>query len=246
MKTNFIITLALCTVLLSSCGTAERKRLEAKVDSLTVVNTENQTAMNTLQEVGVLLDSIDANRSILRTNMVEGTTEQNYTSRLKNISEYVDKAEAKIKSLEKSMKKSSKAYVATINRLKAELEDANRQLAVIREEGMQLRSENGRLISEISEKDTLLSQQLAYIKVKEFELAAKEAEAREMTEQHRMEKADLYFAQAVALETAADRTKFAPRKRRATRREAIELYKISLSLGKFEAQERITNLEKKV
>ena len=121
MKTNFIITLALCTVLLSSCGTAERKRLEAKVDSLTVVNTENQTAMNTLQEVGVLLDSIDANRSILRTNMVEGTTAQNYSSRLKNISEYVGKAEAKIKSLEKSMKKSSKAYVATINRLKAEL-----------------------------------------------------------------------------------------------------------------------------
>ena len=67
-----------------------------------------------------------------------------------------------------------------------------------------------------------------------------------MTEQHRVEKADLYFAQAAALETAADRTKFAPRKRRATRREAIELYKISLSLGKFEAQERITNLEKKV
>ena len=77
-------------------------------------------------------------------------------------------------------------------------------------------------------------------------MATKEADARDMSERTRIDKANLYFAQAQALETAAERTKFAPRKKKETRREAIELYKISFSLGKTEAQERISKLEKEV
>ena len=42
------------------------------------------------------------------------------------------------------------------------------------------------------------------------------------------------------------RTKLAPRKKKETLREAIELYKKALSLGKTEAQERITALESKI
>jgi len=56
--------------------------------------------------------------------------------------------------------------------------------------------------------------------------------------------ADLYFAQAQALETAAVRTKFAPKKKKETQREALELYKLSLSLGKSEAQQKIDELTK--
>ena len=58
--------------------------------------------------------------------------------------------------------------------------------------------------------------------------------------------ADMYFAQAQALETAAQRTKFAPRKKKETKREALELYKLAYSLGKAEAQNRIDELEKEV
>ena len=117
---------------------------------------------------------------------------------------------------------------------------------MLQEEGVNLRVGNNFMITQVTEKDSLLNERSQYIKVKENELATKEAEAREMNEQTRVDKANLYFAQAQALETAADRTKLAPRKKKETRREAIELYKISLSLGKTEAQERISKLEKEV
>jgi len=48
------------------------------------------------------------------------------------------------------------------------------------------------------------------------------------------------------VEEAANRTKLAPRKKKETLREAVELYKKALSLGKSEAQDNITALEKKL
>ncbi|HTJ52251.1 MAG TPA: hypothetical protein VL443_22470 [Cyclobacteriaceae bacterium] len=251
MKTKIILGLALLsTVLLTNCGNqAREKQLQAHADSLATELKSNQEAMATLQEVGVILDSIDQNRATLRVNMVEGTTRLSYASRLKNINQYVKQAENKIATLEESLKKSgsSKAgYLGTIHRLKTELEDANKQLAVLQEEGMKLRNEKGVLVAQVSQKDSLITEREQFIKVKENELVAKEEEARKMSEQTQIDKANLYYAQASALETAANRTKLAPRKKKETRREAIELYKIALSLGKTEAQERINELEKEV
>jgi len=58
--------------------------------------------------------------------------------------------------------------------------------------------------------------------------------------------ADAYFARAQAVEETANRTKLAPKKKKASYQEAIELYKKSLSLGKKEAQAKITALQKKI
>jgi hypothetical protein len=58
--------------------------------------------------------------------------------------------------------------------------------------------------------------------------------------------ADSYFMRAQAVEEAANRTKLAPKKKKDTLKEAIELYKKALSLGKTEAQDKITELEKKI
>ncbi len=68
-----------------SCDTKEKQRLQTQVDSLrTELQTSQQTAQ-TLQEIGVLIDSIDANRQLLRTDVVEGTSYADYKSRLKDI-----------------------------------------------------------------------------------------------------------------------------------------------------------------
>ena len=48
---------------------------------------------------------------------------------------------------------------------------------------------------------------------------------------------------AQAIETAAERTRLAPRKKKETIKEALDLYKKALSLGKNEAQAKITELE---
>ena len=56
--------------------------------------------------------------------------------------------------------------------------------------------------------------------------------------------AESYFKQAQALEEAADRTQFAPRKKKRTQQEALELYRKALELGKDEAQAKVQELEK--
>ena len=53
-------------------------------------------------------------------------------------------------------------------------------------------------------------------------------------------------ARAQAVEEAANRTKLAPRKKKDTYKEALELYKKSVSLGKAEAQAKVDELEKKL
>jgi len=67
---------------------------------------------------------------------------------------------------------------------------------------------------------------------------------KDINDQNRVKIAGLYFAQAQALELAASRTKFAPRRKKETRREALELYKLAYSLGNTEAESRIQKLEK--
>jgi hypothetical protein len=231
-------------VMMWSCDTKEKQHLQTKVDSLQVELTASQQAAATLQEVGVLLDSIDANRQLLRANMVEGTTVNDYKSRLTNVNRYVKETENKIAQLEESLKKSKSGYAGTIKRLKAELEASTQQLAVLQEEGERMRTENQSLARNVSQRDSLLTTKEDYIKVKEQDLATLESKVVQVNEESRNHQADLYFAQAQALETAAARTKFAPRKKKETQREALELYKIALSLGKAEAQNKVEQLEK--
>jgi hypothetical protein len=56
--------------MLWGCDKKERESLQAQNDSLrTELEVSQMTAM-TLQEIGVLIDSIDANRQLLRTDVV--------------------------------------------------------------------------------------------------------------------------------------------------------------------------------
>ena len=53
-----------------------------------------------------------------------------------------------------------------------------------------------------------------------------------------------YTSHKLKLRNRSRRTKFAPKKKKETKREALELYKLSLSLGKTDAQSKIDELEK--
>ncbi len=223
--------------------------MQAELDSLRSVATEGQQVAQTLAEVGTLMDSIDANRQLLRVNMVEGTTYSDYTARMKDINSYVKQSQQKVEELEKALKKSkgnASAYAATIKKLKADLEARNEELAKMQALADQLKNENQNLITTVGLQEAELNDKEAQIQAKTQELAIIEAKIQEMWVQSKMSEADSYFARAQAVEEAANRTKLAPRKKKDTLKEALELYKKSLSLGKTEAQAKIDELEKKV
>jgi hypothetical protein len=247
MKTLRTFVLGLGVALtIASCGTKERERLQGKVDSLSVELKASRQVEQSMNEVGVLIDSIDASRKMLRAKMVEGTSYADYISRLKDINNHIRETQAKLDEAQKNLKNSNRTSAATIKRLKGDLAARTEEITALQLDIVKMREENRTLWVTNNRKDSILSQRDEVIKVKESDVASLEGLVEDINEQNRIKVANLYYAQAKALESAAERTKFAPKKKRETRKEALELYKLSLSMGNTEAQARIDALEKEL
>ncbi|HEY3402638.1 MAG TPA: hypothetical protein VGK59_04565 [Ohtaekwangia sp.] len=248
MIRKFVFVLPVAA-LIAGCDTKEKDMLKSQVDSLKVELETSQKMAETLTEVGVLMDSIDASRQLLRVNMVEGTTYDDYKARMKDINSYVKDSQSKIDELEKSLSSSNSknsANAKLIKKLKADLETKTTEIAALQEQVEKFRSENQNLITTVSMQEAELLDKQTQIETKTQELALIEARVQELMIQSKMSEADAYYARAQAIEEAANRTKLAPRKKKETLKEAVELYKKALSMGKNEAQDKITELEKKL
>jgi chromosome segregation ATPase len=235
--------------MMAGCDTKEKDALRSQVDSLKEELETSQKMAETLTEVGTLMDSIDASRQLLRVNMVEGTTYEDYTSRMKDINGYVKDTQRKLDELDKSLassKAKNSANAKLIKSLREQLESKTQDIAALQEQVEKYRSENQNLITTVSMQEAELADKQTQIEAKSQELALIEARVQELMIQSKMSEADAYFARGQAVEEAANRTKLAPRKKKETYREAVELYKKALSLGKNEAQDKITELEKKL
>jgi chromosome segregation ATPase len=240
---------AVVLMLAYGCGAREKAELQAQVDSLKVQLETSQRLANTLLEVGVLMDSIDASRQLLRINMVEGTTYDDYTARMKDINKYVKETENKISELEKALRKSGStvsAYARQVAKLKADLEVKTSEIMALQEQVERYRSENRNLSDLATMLEDQLSDKEAQIRAKEQELALIEARIQQIMIQAKVSEADAAYARAQAMEEAANRTKLAPRKKKETLKEALDWYKKAYSLGKKEAGAKISELEKKM
>lgn len=240
-----ILSLGIITMLFS-CDSKEKQRLSQKVDSLNVELIASKKVGETMNEIGVLIDSIDASRQSLNTKMVEGTSYADYISRLKDINTSIRDTQKKLDFMEKSLKKSNNVSAATIRRLKEDLSLRSNEIIALQLDIAKMREENRSLVVTVNQKDSILSSKDEVIKVKEGDIASLQGLVKDTNEENKNKVANLYFDQAMALETAANRTKFAPRKKKETKREALELYKLSFSLGKQEAQAKIDKLEKEI
>lgn len=246
---NKLIVIVLFAAVLAGCGGAENAKLKSQLDSLQTELQVSQQMAQTLQEVGTLMDSIDANRQVLRVNMVEGTTYSAYTSRMKDLNNYVKETQSKIGDLEKALKKSkanSNAFAATVKKLKADLETKNAEITSLQQKVQELGTENQNQKITIDMQEAELNDKQAQIEAKQQELALIEARIQELMVQSKMSEADSYFARGQAVEEAANRTKLAPRKKKDTLKEALELYKKALSLGNDKAKAKVDELEKRV
>jgi len=231
--------------LMMNCDSKERAQLQHRVDSLSAELQASKQVEATMSEIGVLIDTIDANRSALRTEMVEGTSYGNYIQRLKDINAHISDTKKKVAELEKNVKNERSSSAVALKRLKADLELRQNELVALQSEIETMRSENKQMAVQINQKDSTITLANETVKMREQDIASLESLVKDINEQTRVKTANLYYAQAQALETAAQRTSFlAPKKKKETKREALELYKLSLSLGKTEAEARIAELEK--
>lgn len=247
MMKNLLLILSVVGVF--SCGRLERERLTAQVDSLKYELNESQQSVQTLTEVGLLMDSIDASRKLLRSSMVEGTTYNDYVARMNDINNHVKETERKIAELEKANKKSmskSNSLAATIKKLKNDLANANKEMESLQTLVAEYKAENGNLVQSISLKDIEIAEKTERIRLTEQEMTALQAQLGEVMTTSKQHEADSYYARAQAVEETANRTKFAPKKKKESRKQALELYRLAFQMGKEEAQPKIAELEKKI
>ena len=246
MKTKILITLSVVAMFFS-CDLRKNETAQHTVDSLRSVVQANHQMTQTMVEIGVLMDSIDANRKVLRIHMADGATYESYVARMRDINQYVRKTERRIAALAKTVKKSGdKVYGSAFRKLKADLDVRNHELAALRQMVDQYRSENDALISTVSLQKAEIEEKMNVIKVRQEETAQLQTQVNQLLTQSKLDQGEAYFVRAQAVEETANRTKFAPKKKKSSRREALELYKLALSFGKTEAQKNITMLEKKI
>jgi len=230
--------------LMMNCDSKERAQLQHRVDSLSAELQASKQVETTMGEIGVLIDSIDANRQALRTEMVEGTSYTDYIKRLKDINHHISETKNRVAELEKNVKSAKNSSAGALKRLKEDLELRSQELLALQQQIETMRAENTTLARNIVTKDSTITLANETVKLREQDIASLEGLVKDINEQTKVKVANLYYAQAQALETAAQRTHFAPKKKKETKREALELYKLSLSLGKTEAEARIAELEK--
>lgn len=237
--------------LLGACdfNAREKDQLRSQLDSLRSELSTSQEMANTLEEVGVLIDSIDANRMILRTSMLEGTSYDEYVRRMEDINSHIKKTQAKISELEtalKSSKSAANSFSASLKKLKAELHSRNEEMAVLQTQVDRYRNENENLVHTVELQKTEIAERMTDLKLKQDEVANLELQVNDLLIQSKIDEAEAYFLRAQAVEMAANRTKFAPRKKRETREEALQLYRLASFYGKEEAKPKIAELEEKI
>ena len=236
-------------VALSACNKQKEVALQKQVDSLRVEVSMNRQMTETLQEVGLMIDSIDANRHSLRTDLVEGTSYADYTNRMREINVYVAASQAKIDDLEKALKKSkgsSSTYAAMVSKLKKELEARTLELTALTEQVAQYKAQNDTLMTTLDLQTAEINDKAEQLAAKQQQVEQLELQVKQVTDQAKFDLADSYYQRALALEEAAKRTHFAPKKKKSTQREALELYKLAATSGKTEANDRIAKLEKDI
>ena len=246
MKKSIFFSFVISFIFLS-CDKEEKNKLLLQVDSLKNELETSQELAKTLIEVGMLMDSIDANRQVLRMNMMEGTTFENYTNRMEDLNKYVKDTERKINDLEKELKKSKAStnyYAVLVKNLKAEVEKKNQEIQILEDMVSKYQSENESLIKVNEMQEAEIVDQEAELAAKQQELALIEAHIQELMIQSKVSDAEQFFARGFAVEEAANRIRLAPRKKKETLREALEFYKKSYSLGHQPAKAKIDNLEK--
>lgn len=255
MIKKFIFPLLSIVVLLTGCdfGAQQRQaKLQHKIDSLYFeLEASNQMAIS-LQEIGVLLDSIDASRNVLRTSMMEGVTYDEYVLRVEDIHNYVKNAERKISQLEQSAKtsKANTGYLtASLQKIKTELNSRNEELAVLQRQLGEYKGENAILVKTVEDLDlqkSELTKKINQMEALQIETDTLKQRITVMQKQTFTEAGEAYYLRAQAVEMTASRTKFAPRKKQETRKEALELYRMAALYGNEKAESKMTELQGKI
>lgn len=246
---KLILAITIAAVVIGCVPKHDYVTVKDQLDSLSLKLSSAQNTIAAFEQVTAIIDSINVNQQNLQVDVEFGSTYQDYVSKIKGIQNQIQVANQKIKFLEKEAGTNSNL----IFKLKKQLSEKSTEIALlkkevdkVREDLFEYKEENALLISQVSTQETDINKKKEEIAVKKQELAILLSQVEEMSKKAVFNEAEALFKRAQALEIAAERTNFAPRKKRETYQEALSLYEKSFALGKAEAEGRIDFLKNKL
>ena len=246
MKNGILLIVSMVGVI-CSCDLKKYEVAQRTADSLRIEFQKNRQLTETMIEVGTLLDSIDASRNVLKLKMIEGTNYESYVSRMHEINQYVRKTERKIEALEKAAGKTNDAaYASAIRKLRSDLQVRDQELTALKEQVATYKNENDNLVSTVGLQKAEIDDKLNQIKSKQQDVNKLQDQVNQLLVKSSHDQGEDLYVRAMAIEETANRTKFAPRKKKRTQKQALDLYKMALIFGNDSAQVRIAALEKKM
>ena len=229
---------------LSGCGgRSEKEKLQATADSLRVAIKKNREAEIVLIGIGRVLDSIDHERGLMKANFVRSDDHRYYFVRLRNINRHVVEMEARVISLQASLKKAEQ-QAASAQTLREKLEKAEAEVTRLQSTTSVIRQNKAAALQLVYLNNNRLAQAEQELLDKDQLLLSLDYHATAMFHLQQDRRATFYYQQALVLEETARCTRFAPAKKRDTRHEAMALYRIAESLGKEEATQRLAAINK--
>lgn len=237
------------TLLVTACNSREVTRLRIENDSLRNELESHRARMSPLADVTVWMDSIDAGRNVILASIRDGNRSVDLPSRLRDINQFVKMSEQRLEVLQNALKSSnleSSSYLMLVDALKSEVQIRARDILILNEELVVYKEQNEALTETIKIRSEEADEASRRAFDKQEDLLLLEAKIQAMVNNFKVAEADAYYGRARAVEEIARRTKLAPRKRREGYKEALELYKKCVSLGKEEARTDISRLEKKI
>ncbi|UZR95515.1 hypothetical protein [Chondrinema litorale] len=237
---------------LISCDSSEKEQLRHEIEKLRseIKDTEayNNTMASQINEVDMMLDSIERSQNILNTQLERGTTYTDYAERLNFINEYINNSKTRLKEMEDKLGQSdqkNQTFIAMIAKLRTSIADKESSINALNDQVEKYKTENEGLITTVELQKQKLSQQKEEIEAKEQELADLETRINNLSEEAQKKEADSYFERALQMEEIASRTKFAPKKKKESLKEAHRLYKKAFELGRIDAFEKMEDLEQR-
>ena len=228
------------------CNSKKLAHLEQQNDSLRNELKARAILNDKLQEVYVLLDSIDINRKLLRSELQAAPSVEEFAKRLADINDYVKRSEKKIASMEKQLRSSrneASAYTMMVDALKGEVVIRDGEVVQLTSAVSDYQTANRTLLDSVKYHESKANDMNMSVTEKEKQLAALESKVHLLENDFKLTEAEVYYARARLLEETARRTRLAPQKRKQTFTEALELYRKAYILGKEEANENIKALE---
>ena len=250
MNKNLFLVMSL-VAMMSACDMhrTEMGKLNKQVDSLKVELENNAKISQALQDVSAMIDSIDQNRHVLHTRMVEGTSVEDFKTSMSDINKYVKQTEKKIAALEERLSNattSRRQYALAVQKMKDELAARNQELTALSQKVTEYQNENSNLIHTVDLQKAEIEDKLAQIDAKKVETAKLEEQVGQLITQAKIDQAEFYYTKGEILEETARRTKFAPRKKRTTNQQALDMYQLAVVCGKEEAVAKVVELKKKI